>query len=159
MGKGGNGRKSQDFRTLFDSIEFPEAYRITYLAGSIAGPAYDAIRRDLGIIRAEYVLLVCLSHFPELTAQDIANISRRPRNTVSRSVHRMVAEGYIERVPDSDDGRQALLRITPAGRALHLKAAQYLIARQNEVLATLDDEDRKQLAGLLRKAARQASML
>lgn len=159
MASKGRERQRRDFSSLFEVIEFSDAYRITYLAGSIAGPAYDAIKRDLGIIRAEYVLLACLAHFDELKAQDVADISRRPRNTVSRAVHRMVAEGYIERAPDTEDGRQALLKITPNGRALHLKAAEYLKAQQDLVLDMLDPEEREQFSGLLLKLAVGASRL
>ena len=157
MGKVKREGRARNFKALFDTIEFPEAYRITFLAGSIAGPAYRAIERDLGIIRAEFVLLACLAHFPSMTAQDVAHVSQRPRNTVSRAVHRMVAEGYIERGPDAEDARQARLKITKAGRALHLRAAKYLSERQNLVLSTLDDDERRQFARLLRKAARGAS--
>lgn len=155
----GKERQRRDFTSLFEVIEFPEAYRITYLAGSIAGPAYDAIKRDLGIIRAEYVLLACLAHFDELKAQDVADISRRPRNTVSRAVHRMVDEGYIERAPDTEDGRQARLKITSAGRALQIQAAEYLKARQDLVLDLLDPEERRQFSDLLLKLAVGASRL
>ena len=152
-------RQTRDFTSLLEKIEFPEAYRITFLAGSIAVPAYAAIKRDLGIIRAEYVLLACLAHFEEMTAQDVATVARRPRNTVSRAVHRMVAEGYIERAPDAEDGRQARLKITPAGRALHKKAAKYLKARQDQLLGTLEPEERKQLSALLLKLALGASRM
>lgn len=78
---------------VFYTIEHPEAYRITYLANAIVFPAYAAIKRDFGLVRVEYILLVCLSHYDALTAQDVANISRRPRNTISRAVHRMKSEG------------------------------------------------------------------
>lgn len=142
-----------DLTRIFDTIEYPEAYRITYLANAIVFPAYDAIQRDFGLIRAEYILLVCLSHFDELTAQDVARISRRPRNTISRAVHRMVAEGHITRKPDPDDARQAHLAITTSGRALQDKIADYLKARQEEVLTGLDAAERKTLSIILKKAA------
>ena len=159
MGTSSSGRETHDFTALFDVIEFPEAYRITYLAGSIAGPAYAAIKRDLGIIRAEFVLLACLAHYPVMTAQDVARVAQRPRNTVSRAVHRMVAEGYIERAPDAQDGRQANLKITEAGREMQRKASAYLTARQDAVLEGLTPEERKVLSSILRKAARNASRM
>lgn len=159
MAKDPNGQGMRRFLKIFDTVEFRDAYRISYLANAIVMPSYEAVKRDFGIIRAEYVLLVCLSHFPELTAQDVARIARRPRNTVSRAVHRMLAEGYIERVPDPDDGRQAHLTITPAGRALHEKIAEYLHRRQEDVLASLDADERETLAALLRKAALHAAAL
>ncbi len=159
MAKGANGQGMQPFMSIFDTVEFRDAYRISYLANAIVMPSYDAVKRDFGIIRGEYLLLVCLSHFPELTAQDVARIARRPRNTVSRAVHRMLAEGYIERVPDPDDGRQARLTITSAGRELHEQIAGYLKGRQEEVLGSLDEVERETLATLLRKAARHAASL
>jgi DNA-binding MarR family transcriptional regulator len=146
-----------DLTAIFDTIEYPDAYRITYLANAIVFPAYAAIQRDFGLVRAEYVLLACLSHFDALTAQDVADISRRPRNTVSRAVHRMVAEGHLTRDPDPRDGRQAVLRITPSGRALHDRIATYLARRQEEVLGGLSASERRTLSKLLRKAALQAA--
>lgn len=154
-----SGPQDTDLTRIFDTIEYPEAYRITYLANSIVFPAYADIKRDFGLVRAEYVLLACLSHFDVLTAQDVARISRRPRNTISRAVHRMLEEGYLDRAPDPDDGRQARLRITQAGLALHMRVSSYLSRRQDEVLAALSEEERKTLSELLKKAALNAAKL
>ena len=159
MADGANEPGAQDLTRIFDTIEFRDAYRISYLANAIVIPAYDAVKREFGIIRAEYLLLCCLSHFSVLTAQDVARIARQPRNTVSRAVHRMLDEGYIERAPDPDDGRQAHLTITPAGRALHVKIASVLRCRQENVLGSLDARERETLAALLRKAALHAASL
>ena len=159
MADGTNGSQAQDLTRIFDTIEFPDAYRISYLANAIVIPAYDAVRRDFGIIRAEYLLLCCLSHYPELTAQEVARIARQPRNTVSRAVHRMLAEGYIDRAPDPDDGRQARLTITAKGRDLHVLIADHLRRRQEEVLGGLDPDERRTLTALLRKAALHAAAL
>ncbi|MGD1926769.1 MAG: MarR family winged helix-turn-helix transcriptional regulator [Paracoccaceae bacterium] len=148
---------AQDLTRIFDTIEFRDAYRISYLANAIVIPAYDAVKREFGLIRAEYLLIVSLSHYPVLTAQEVARIARQPRNTVSRAVHRMLAEGYIERAPDPEDGRQARLTITPAGRALNEKIAERLRLRQESVLSGLDASERKTLSTLLRKAAVHAA--
>jgi len=145
--------RKPDLTRIFDTIEYPDAYRVTYLANAIVFPAYDAIQREFGLIRAESILLVCLSHYDTLTAQDVANISGRPRNTISRAVHRMVAEGFIQRSPDPRDGRQAMLRITEAGRAMHNAVSKYLTNRQEQVFAGLTHEERAALSALLKKAA------
>ena len=148
-----------DLTKIFDTIEYPDAYRITYLGNAIVMPAYDAVQRDFGLVRAEYILLVCLSHYEELTAQDVARIARRPRNTISRAVHRMLKEGHLQRAPDPNDGRQARLRITPSGRALHEAIATYLLRRQEEVLSVLSADERCTLSGILQKAALHAATL
>lgn len=146
-----------DLTPIFDTIEYPEAYRITYLANTIVFPAYAEIKKDFGLVRAEYILLACLSHFDVLTAQEVARISRRPRNTISRAVHRMLDEGYLSRKPDPDDGRQSKLEITPEGRKLHQRVSKYLISRQDAVLAPLSATERETLANLLKKAALNAA--
>ncbi|MFY0647655.1 MarR family winged helix-turn-helix transcriptional regulator [Sulfitobacter geojensis] len=148
-----------DLTRIFDTIEYPEAFRITYLANAIVFPAYAAIKQDFGLVRAEYILLACLSHFDVLTAQEVARISRRPRNTISRAVHSMLEQGYLDRAADPADGRQSKLKITPAGRALHERIAGYLRRRQNDVLAALDAQERATLATLLKKAALNAAKL
>lgn len=148
-----------NFSSIFDTIEYPEAYRITYLANAIVFPAYAEIKRDFRLVRAEYILLACLSHFDVLTAQDVARISRRPRNTISRAVHRMLNEGYLNRAPDPTDGRQSRLKITPSGRSLHDAISGYLGRRQDEILAVLSPNERKTLANLLKKAALSAAEL
>ena len=149
----------RDLTRIFDVIEYPLAYRITYLANVIVFPAYAAIKSDFGLVRSEYILLVCLSHFDELTAQDVARISRRPRNTISRAVHRMLAEGFLDRVPDPEDGRQARLQITPTGRVLQDEISGYLRRRQEQVFSGLDTAERKTLSALLKKAALHAAAL
>ncbi len=148
-----------DLTEIFDTIDYPDAYRITYLANAIALPAYEEVKRDFGIIRAEYIILVCLIHYPQLTAQEVARISRRPRNTISRAVNRMLSEGYIVRTPDPDDARQAYLAITPAGKVLESKIAVYLQKRQELVLDGLTAKERYTLSTLLRKAALHAASL
>ena len=148
-----------DLTRIFDTVEFRDAYRISYLANAIVVPTYEAVRRDFGIIRAEYILLVCLAHFAELTAQDVSRIARLPRNSISRAVHRMLDEGYLDRAPDPHDGRQARLTLTAKGRALHEQIAARLIERQEEVLAALDASERRQLDGLLQKLALHAAEL
>lgn len=138
---------------FLERVEFRDAALMSFVTSAVIVPAYDAAKRDFGIIRAEYMLLLCLSHYPVLKAQDVSRLTGRPRNSISRAVHRMVKEGFIERAPDPDDGRQALLTITDTGRALHREIAERMRVRQEEVLGALDDAERAVLTGLLRKAA------
>ena len=89
-----------DYSNIFEAVEFPDAYKVSYLANAIVFPTYEDVRKDFGLVRAEYHLLLCLAHYPELTAQEVARITRRPRNSISRAVHRMLDLGFLKRVPD-----------------------------------------------------------
>ena len=158
-GSASNPTASTELTSIFENVEFSDAYRISYLANAIVVPSYDDIKRDFGIIRAEYLLLLCLAHFPVLTAQDVSTMTRRPRNSISRAVHRMLSVGYLNRVPDPDDGRQAKLSITPSGRALHDAIAKTLVTRQEEVMDALDDSERQEFQRILQKLALHTATL
>lgn len=151
--------RSLELTDIFETVEFPDAYKISYLANAIVIPSYEDIRRDFGMVRAEYHLLLCLAHYTALTAQDIARMTRRPRNSISRAVHRMLNEGYIKRVPDPEDGRQAKLTITVEGRDMHTKIATYLTSREAEVLDVLSHGEREHFREILRKLSFHAAGL
>lgn len=151
--------KPIDLTDIFHTVEFPDAYKVSYLANAIVIPTYEDVRRDFGLVRPEYQLLLCLAHHPELTAQDVANMTRCPRNSISRAVHRMQNEGYLKRVPDPEDGRQAKLTITPQGRKMHDSIAAYLVGRESEVFEPLSDEERTAFRKMLLKLSMHAARL
>ena len=140
---------------FIDRVEFRDAALLSFVTSAIIVPAYDTVKRETGITRAEYLLLLCLSHFPALTAQDVSRLTGRPRNSISRAVHRMLEDGYLTRSPDPNDGRQVLLRITDKGRKLHSAIVPGFIAREQSLLNVLSDEVRFVLDRLLMKLVAQ----
>ena len=155
----GRGKVELDYSSIFESVEFPDAYKVSYLANAIVFPTYEDVRKDFGLVRAEYHLLLCLAHYSELTAQDVARITRRPRNSISRAVHRMLDLGFLKRVPDPSDARQAKLQITNQGKIMHKKISEYLVAREAEIFSVLSESERKHFRDLIRKLANFASTL
>jgi DNA-binding MarR family transcriptional regulator len=138
---------------IFEQNEVRDTFRISYLANRLVIPIYDEIRREYGLSRSEYLLLFCLSHSDELTAQDVADVTGRPRNSISRAVHRMLGEGYLTRSPDPIDKRQALLRITRKGRYLHNQIIPRFKEQETNVLAGPIPAERNLLDRLLTKLA------
>ena len=151
--------ESLDYSNIFEAVEFPDAYKVSYLANAIVFPTYEDVRKDFGLVRAEYHLLLCLAHYSELTAQDVARITRRPRNSISRAVHRMLDLGFLKRVPDPDDARQAKLQITRKGKIMHQKISAYLVDREAEIFGVLSETERESFRELIRKLANFASTL
>lgn len=141
---------------MFERNEVPDTFRISFLANSLVLPIYEEIKREYDLSRGEYLLLFCLSNVAELTAQDVADMTGRPRNSISRAVHRMLRDGYLTRSPDPDDGRQALLRITPAGRAMHKSIVSKFEQRERALLAILSSDERQVLDHLLTKLVSNA---
>ncbi len=140
---------------FLEKVEFRDAALLSFVTSAIIVPAYDAVKRDLGITRSEYLLLMALSHYPVLTAQDVSRLSGRPRNSISRAVHRMLAVGHLARDPDPTDARQARLSITETGRALHRQIAERIRVYQEEVLSPLTELERETVVNLLTKVVAQ----
>ena len=149
--------ESSELTALFDRAENRHLYRLSYIANALVLPVYDGIKRDFGLSRGEYLLLFCLSHMPVLTARDVAEMTKRPRNSISRAVHRMLDEGYIDRMPDPEDGRQARLSITAKGRALHERIIGRFVDREDEIFGVLDDTEMTALDAILQKLARHVA--
>ena len=96
--------------------------------------ALRAIEQDLQDRRliplSWYDVLLELSAAPDrqLRMQDLAARVVLSRTRVSRLVSELERVGYIERVPDPDDGRATLARLTPEGRAARREAAPVYLA-------------------------------
>lgn len=136
---------------IFERNEVPFTFRISFLANTLVLPVYDDIKREYDLSRGEYLLLFCLSSVDELTAQDVADMTGRPRNSISRAVHRMLRDNYLTRSPDPNDGRQALLRITPKGRVLHKTIVSKFVEREHALLGNLSGDEQLVLDRLLEK--------
>jgi DNA-binding MarR family transcriptional regulator len=84
-----------------------------------------------------------------LRVSDLALAEAMTQPGVTTLVHRLAEGGYAERIADPTDGRAALVRITPAGRAA---LADRFAARADFLqsgLAELSTEDQRLLAAAL----------
>lgn len=148
-----------DVTEIFDTVEFPDAYKISYLANAMIIPTYEDVFREFGLFRAEYHLLMCLAHYPVLAAHDVARMTRMPRNTISRAVKRMERDGFLTRAPDQEDKRKARLTLTIEGRKIHDAVAAAFVQREAELLDILSKIEREQFRETLAKLSVHASKL
>lgn len=70
--------------------------------------------------------------------------------TMTNRVDRLVARGMVLRSADPNDRRGVIVRLTDTGRATVDGALDGLLEAEKSLLASLDDEQRSRLAGLLR---------
>jgi len=73
--------------------------------------------------------------------------------TMTNRVDRLEERGFVERLPDPNDRRGVLVRLTDEGRRAVDGALDGLLEREADLLAALDAGERKQLVGLLRGLA------
>ena len=77
--------------------------------------------------------------------------------TMTNRVDRLVARGFVERLPDPRDRRGVLVRLTDAGRRSVDGALESLLDRERDLLAGLDHADQDTLASLLRSLVAPSS--
>jgi DNA-binding MarR family transcriptional regulator len=76
---------------------------------------------------------------------------RLTSGTVSLRLTRLVAKGVVTREPDPEVARGALITLTPAGLRLFEQVGPAHLHNEDVLLSALTDDERDQLAGLLRK--------
>lgn len=74
--------------------------------------------------------------------------------TVSVRIDRLAARGVVVREPDPEDARVQFVRLTEAGLALFDVVAPAHLRNEDRMLSALEQDERKQLAGLLRRLLR-----
>lgn len=92
-----------------------------------------------GLNSLEWRVLATLSDSPPLTVGQLALEVLAKQPTLTKSLDRMAAQGWVERRADAGDARRALVALTAAGRR---KAAPLLAA------ADLHQQQRLQALGL-----------
>jgi DNA-binding MarR family transcriptional regulator len=85
------------------------------------------------------------------SAQFISQCTRTHKSTISRAVTALLHEDLIERVENEADRREFRLQLTRKGRALYEELFPRLLRREEEILACLTAQERKQLSALLGK--------
>jgi DNA-binding MarR family transcriptional regulator len=109
---------------------------------------------DLG--DAALAVLAYLAKDGPKTLKALSEYERVTPATMSQTVNRLSADGYVERNRDPEDGRRVLFTATATGVALVHEAREQSTAWLDVALAQLDDEEREVLARaaiLLRRLA------
>lgn len=139
---------------ILDAIPFPIGYRIAFITNFMREPILRQMERDLGIIRPELTVLMCVSFRKDVHARDICEVTEQPSNTVSRAVASLEKKGFISRTRDHVDTRRQVLNITEAGQGVHDQIIAEFQAAETRLLAALGEEEQAVLLGLLDKISR-----
>ena len=113
---------------------------------------YDATcaRHGLSFARYEALVLLAFSREGQLGMTKIGQRLMVHPTSATNIVQRLHAQGFVDRVPNPDDGRGSLAVITPAGRAAMEAATKDLVGTRFG-LGMLTAEDHEQLFRILRK--------
>lgn len=105
--------------------------------------------RDLGITRAQWVVIARLKTRPGLSQSEVADILEVEKASAGRLVDRMEAKGWLERMPDPADRRINRLHLTEDAEHLHALIWPIADATVDDALADLSEAEQDQLRLLM----------
>jgi len=98
-----------------------------------------------GVPSSQYSALITVERHGPLTPSELADRERIQRPTATRILGRLHEAGLVERTPDPDDGRSALIALTPAGAELLAEVRHAKDAYLEHRLETLTPAERATL--------------
>lgn len=105
--------------------------------------------RDAGLRPPQAMFLGLLSDVGQLNMSAISRVTNVTLSAATRFIERLENSGAVERVPDSADRRQVMVRLTEEGRGI----AEAILEAQGEkldyALSGIEHEDMEALARIL----------
>ena len=98
-----------------------------------------------------YRLLKALLQGGETSQADLGRRTGIHLSDLVAALNEMQESGYVRRAPNPADRRRNIISITGPGRERYAELSRQVQAIQEELLEPLDDRERDQLTGLLRK--------
>jgi DNA-binding MarR family transcriptional regulator len=127
-------------------------FRLNRLAAEVSNALSVEYQDRYGLDIPEWRVLATLGFRKDpCSAQYIAQCTRTHKSTISRAVTTLMKRQMIERVENAEDRREFRLRMTTKGKALYEELIPRLLRREQEILACLSAQERKNLAALLGK--------
>lgn len=124
-------------------------YRLSVVSNALSESIAQVYRDQHGLSMTEWRLLAVLAEHPQQSAQQLAQLTRLDKVSISRALKRMLDAGLVERRIDRADRRRMPLMLSAAGLSLYAQIAPAVAAREQKILGQLDSDTRAQLHQLL----------
>lgn len=115
---------------------------------------YDDALRSLDLKVSQMNILVAAAKMGTARPVEVCEYLHLDVSTLSRNVERMKVRGWLEVVPDDNDGRSQPFRLTPRGRKLLEKAIPAWSEAQQQVSILLGDGIVDQLNQAMRRVTK-----
>ncbi|MFI7231607.1 MarR family winged helix-turn-helix transcriptional regulator [Nonomuraea angiospora] len=123
--------------------------RLTNQAAQTANRFVDQALGQAGVRRYHYALLAALEEYGPASQAALGRRTGIDRSDMVATVNDLAERRLLERAPDPDDRRRNIITITAAGRSQLTDLDRLLAAAQDEFLAPLPADDRRNLIDLL----------
>jgi DNA-binding MarR family transcriptional regulator len=145
-------RAGQTWEKRFGPAASMRAATSVFRVQQILLARFDEVLKPHALTFARYEVLVLLtfSRSGQLPLKVIGSRLMVHPTSVTNAIDRLVAAGYVERLPNPADGRGVLAGITESGRAV-VEAATAELTKLDFGLGDLPDAELDTLFGILRR--------
>jgi DNA-binding MarR family transcriptional regulator len=121
--------------------------------GALAAAKFGQRLRKLGLAPSDAGILRILGAGPGITQQALAAALGMLPSRLVAVVDELEARGLVQRRENPEDRRRYALHLSEKGRSTLETVGRVAREHQQELLAALTEEERRQLAGLLQRIA------
>lgn len=137
--------------SIIEESPAPYTLRFALIRNWYVQPLHRIYEKVHGLGDTDVSVISWLGIRNNLRAQDIVNISQRPKNSVSRSVAVLLRKGLVRREVDPSDRRQKVLQLTKRGREMYAGIVEIWTAQERTLLSALPKSETAALDRLLKK--------
>ncbi|MFD2753444.1 MarR family winged helix-turn-helix transcriptional regulator [Comamonas terrae] len=116
-------------------------YHLARLMGSAGSMVVRLCEGGFGITRREWRMVGLLADIGPMRPSELAEQAQLDRTRTSRAISALVAKGLVSKHGLAGDARQALLQLTPSGRALHAELFPQVQAINRELLRDVPQQE------------------
>jgi len=116
-------------------------YRLARLAEQVSLAVAEVYAVRFSLSRQEWRILAVLGARSELATKEIGRLTTLDKMNVSRAMQALDARGIVRRTRDPDDGRERIVALTAAGRALYRKIVPFALEREAALLSVLTPQE------------------
>lgn len=107
--------------------------------------------KDLGITRGNYVVMYFINENPGITQAELADVTQKDRNVVTKTIDKLEEKGFVKRVRGEKDRRSFTLFLTDSGEQIVSDYWHILIDGEAELLEKLTAEEQEMFLKLTDK--------
>ena len=134
-------------------------YRFNQLADQVSSTLTAIYSSEFGVSLSEWRVLALLGQQQQMISSDISQRTKMDKAKVSRAVHKLNQEGFLQRERDKQDHRVNHLSLTPKGVALYNSIIPKALEWEGGLVSTLSEEERVLLHRLLNKLEHQVKLI
>jgi DNA-binding MarR family transcriptional regulator len=131
-------------------------YRLARLAEQVSLAVAEVYAARFALSRQEWRIVAVLGARSDLPTKEIGRLTTLDKMHVSRAMQTLEERGIVRRSRGPDDGRERIVSLTPAGRALYRKIVPYALEREAALLAAPSPEEIAVMDGVIEKLAAAA---